>query len=205
MVDSPAISPHVTSLLNSWSAGDRAAERKVLPLIYDELRRVARAGLNGDAGYITMEATDLVNEAYLRLGDQRDTAWQNREHFFAISATIVRRILLDAARKRLADRRDRRREAISLDASSTGATPMQAMTYARAVEMLDLDAALGEFSIQFPRQARLVELRFFSGLTVEESAAYLNVSRATAKRDWHLAKAWLYDRLHERIGSVDQS
>lgn len=184
----------ITGLLRCWSAGDRDAEAQVLPLIYDELRRIARTGLNGDAGSITMQATDIVNEAYLRLARQRDVDWQDRQHFFAITATVVRRILLDAARKRLADKRDRRREAIALDAAPE-APPRQAMTEARASELLDLDSALDDFSSTYPRQARLVELRYFAGLSVEETAEYLSVSAATAKRDWVMARAWLHRRL----------
>jgi RNA polymerase sigma factor (TIGR02999 family) len=184
----------ITGLLRSWSAGDRDAEAQVLPLIYDELRRIARTGLNGDAGSITLQATDIVNEAYLRLARQDDVEWQDRQHFFAITATVVRRILLDAARKRLADKRDRRREVLSLDANPE-APPRQAMTAARASELLDLDSALEDFSSAYPRQARLVELRYFGGLSVEETAEYLSVSAATAKRDWVMARAWLHRRL----------
>ena len=142
-----------------------------------------------------MQATDIVNEAYLRLSKQRTTDWQDRQHFFAVTATVVRRILLDAARRRLADKRDRRREVVSLDAGTEITLPTQAMTTARAVELLDLDNALTALSESYPRQARLVELRYFSGLSVEESAEYLDVSPATAKRDWMMAKAWLFRRL----------
>ena len=192
----------VTALLRAWSSGDRAAEAEVLPLIYDELRKIARSGLNGDAGAITLHATDIVNEAYLRLLPQR-TDWQNRQHFFAVTATVVRRILLDAARRRLADKRDKRREAFALDADIDSLLPPQAMTESRAVELLDLDAALDSLSGLYPRQARLVELRYFIGLSVEESASYLDVSPATAKRDWLLAKAWLYRRLTGVAETVD--
>ncbi len=187
----------VTTLLRAWSSGDQAAEHEVLPLIYEELRRIARTGLNGDAGSITLQATDLVNEAYLRLSQQRKTNWQDRQHFFAVTATVVRRILLDAARRRLADKRDRRREAVSLDADPEAPVPPQAMTSARAAELIDLDSALDDLSAVYPRQARLVELRYFSGLSVEESATYLSVSPATVKRDWVMAKAWLLRRLSE--------
>lgn len=196
---------NVTVLLRAWSEGDRTAEAEVLPLIYEELRRIARSGLNGDAGSITLQATDIVNEAYLRLSQQRDTTWQDRQHFFAVTATVVRRILLDAARRRLADKRDRRREVLSLDADPDALLPAQAMTEARAAELLDLDAALESLSDAFPRQARLVELRYFSGLSVEESASYLNVSPATAKRDWVLAKAWLHRRLSSSPAAVVES
>lgn len=186
---------NVTRLLRAWSSGDREAEAEVLPLIYAELRRIARGGLNGDAGSITLQATDIVNEAYIRLVQQRNTQWQDRQHFFAVTATVVRRILLDAARRRLADKRDKRREAVSLDANPDGPMPVEAMTSARAAELLDLDAALLALADSYPRQARLVELRYFSGLSVDESASYLNVSPATAKRDWLMAKAWLLRRL----------
>ncbi len=186
----------VTGLLRAWSAGDREAESRVLPIIYDELRRIARTGLNGDAGSITLQATDIVNEAYIRLSAQNETNWQDRQHFFAITATVVRRILLDAARKRLADKRDRRREAISLDAQPDSEVPYQAMTQDRATELLDLDNALDALAKTYARQARLVEFRYFGGLSIEEAAEYLQVSTATAKRDWALAKAWLHRRLY---------
>ncbi|MEM9396500.1 MAG: sigma-70 family RNA polymerase sigma factor [Pseudomonadota bacterium] len=194
-IDYPEHTTDVTSLLRAWSAGDKAAEAEVLPLIYDELHRIARSGLNGDAGSITLQATDIVSEAYLRLSNQRNTDWKDRQHFFAITATVVRRVLLDAARKRLADKRDKRKEVISLDADPTSTLPVQAMTPARAVELIDLDNALLSLTDVYPRQARLVELRYFSGLSIEDSANYLGVSLATAKRDWCLAKAWLHRRL----------
>lgn len=186
---------NVTALLRAWSAGDRNAEAEVLPLIYRELRRIARGALNGDAGSITLQATDIVNEAYLRLSKQHAMEWHDRQHFFAITATVVRRILLDAARRRLADKRDRRREVIALDAEEAAPLPAQAMSHGRAAELIDLDTALSSLSELYPRQARLVELRYFSGLSVEEAARYLNVSIATAKRDWTLARAWLHRRL----------
>lgn len=193
---------NITTLLRAWSAGDRTAESEVLPLIYEELRRIARTGLNGSAGSITLQATDIVNEAYLRLSQQHEVEWQDRQHFFAITATVVRRILLDAARRRLADKRDRRREVMSLDEHPDGPLPAQAMSEARASELLDLDAALDRLSDVHPRQARLVELRYFSGLSVEETARYLNVSPATAKRDWLLAKAWLHRRLNDASATL---
>jgi RNA polymerase sigma-70 factor (ECF subfamily) len=192
----------ITLLLRAWSAGDRSAEAEVLPLVYEELRKIARTGLNGDAGSITLQATDIVNEAYLRLAQQRETDWQDRQHFFAVTTTVVRRILLDAARKRLADKRDKRREAISLDADPEAPLPLQAMTESRAAELIDLDSALDALSAVYPRQARLVELRYFSGLSVEETAEYLDVSAATAKRDWVMAKAWLYRRLSDTGADV---
>lgn len=197
MSDLKPSSSDVTVLLRAWADGDRSAEAEVLPLIYDELRKIARTGLNGDASSITMQATDIVSEAYLRLSQQRSTDWQDRRHFFAVTATVVRRILLDSARRRLAGKRDKRREVMSLDTESDGPMPSQAMTVARAAELLDLDSALEALSVVYPRQARLVELRYFSGLSVEESADYLSVSTATAKRDWLLAKAWLHRRLSD--------
>lgn len=202
MSDRKASSSDVTVLLRAWAEGDRSAEEEVLPLIYDELRKIARSGLNGDAGSITMQATEIVSEAYLRLSQQRTTDWQDRRHFFAVTATVVRRILLDSARRRLAGKRDRRREVMSLDTESDGPMPMQAMTEARAAELLDLDAAMESLAAVYPRQARLVELRYFSGLSVEESADYLQVSAATAKRDWLLAKAWLHRHLADPGASL---
>lgn len=192
-------SQDITQLLRDWSAGDRQAEAAVLPLIYRELRSIARSGLSGDLGSITLQPTDLVNEAYLRLSQQHRVEWQDRQHFFAVTATVVRRILLDAARRRLADKRDRRREAYSLDTDTSVPLPKSLMTEMRAAELIDLDVALSALSEVYPRQARLVELRYFSGLSVDEAAQYLNVSLATAKRDWNLAKAWLHQRLHAAI------
>ncbi len=185
----------VTALLRAWSAGDSEAAGIVLPLVYDELRKIARSGLNGDAGSITLQATDLVNEAYLRLNQQRAIHWQDRQHFFAMTATVVRRILIDAARRRLAGKRDRRRDALSLDDEAECRVPGQAMSEFRAAELMDLDAALSALAIAYPRQANLVELRYFGGLSVEESAQYLDLSPATAKRDWSLARAWLHRKL----------
>lgn len=192
-----AAQANVTQLLRAWSAGDLAAEAKVLPLIDEELRRIARSGLSGSAGSMTLQTTDIVNEAYIRLSRQRSGDRQDRRHFFAVTAAVVRRILLDAARRRLADKRDKRRDAVSLDAPPEGSLPLEAMTPSRAAELIDLDDALQHLASVYPRQARLIELRYFSGLSVDESAHYLSVSPATAKRDWLMAKAWLHRRLAE--------
>ncbi|MEM1141234.1 MAG: ECF-type sigma factor [Pseudomonadota bacterium] len=187
----------ITTLLRAWTAGDREAEAAVLPLIYDELRKIARVQLNGEAGSITLQATDLVSEAYIRLNQQNSADWKDRQHFFAVTATVVRRVLLDAARKRLADKRDKRQEALSLDAEPDTKVPAEAMSRARATELLDLDTALLELASVYPRPAKLVELRYFSGLSIEASADFLEVSPATAKREWSRAKAWLHRRLND--------
>jgi len=188
--DEPA---DVTGLLQAWSSGDESAAAVLLPLIYSKLKAISRAELRSSRGSVTMQATELVNEAFIRLAGQRDVHWNDRAHFFALAATMVRRILLDAARRRLADRRDRRVEE-SLDVM-THAPAAESLSEARAVEILDLDAAMAELAQMDPRQARLVELRYFGGLSIPEAAAFLDISAATAKRDWQAARAWLYRRL----------
>jgi len=179
----------VTQLLRDWSSGDQAAGERLLPLVYRELKAISRSALGRHRASVTLQATELVSEAYLKLADQRHVQWQDRNHFFAIAATVVRRVLLDAARRRLAARRDRRLE-LSLDAT----TEEQAATMSldRALELLDLDTALAALAELDARQARLVELRYFAGLSIPDCAAILDISEATAKRDWFAARAWLY-------------
>lgn len=174
----------VTQLLLDLSAGDQKALEKVLPLIYDELRaRAARALRREQPGH-TLQTTDLVHEAYLRLVDQRRVRWQNRAHFFAVAAQLMRRILVDHARARHAAKRAGDREKLPLD---------DAVAYApeRAVDLLALDEALTRFAEFDPQGSRVVELRFFGGLTIEEAAEVMKVSTATIKREWTSAKTWL--------------
>jgi len=186
-VRTPGIPPgQVTRLLKAWHEGDRAARDQLMPVIYAELRRRAAAHLRHERPGHTLHPTDLVHEAYLRLCAQ-NLAWQNREQFFAVASQLMRRILVDRARARTAAKRGGglRVELSTGEGSSAPADP----------RLLDLDRALTELAALDEAQARLVELRFFGGLSVEEAAQVLGVSRTTANRDWQTAKSWLHRRL----------
>jgi RNA polymerase sigma-70 factor, ECF subfamily len=182
-------SAEITLLLREWQAGDRAALDRLIPLVYDELHVIASRHMAREWRPGTLETAGLVNEAYLKLVDQRRVDWQSRAHFFAIAAQVMRRILVDHARRKLRDKRGG--GAILVDATcielpDAAADPLDVMAVDRALTQLDaLD----------PDQARIVELRFFAGLTVEETAAVAGVSPATVKREWAVAKAWLYQAL----------
>ena len=180
--------PDLTTLLGAWSAGDEEARARVMDAVYDELRRVARAQLARERPGHSLAPTALVHEAYLRLVDQRHVRWQGRAHFFAIAAHMMRRILVDHARSRNADKRGGGAVDVPLDAIDIG-------TPAEDVDILALDAALEKLAALDPRQSQLVELRFFAGFTVEEAAAALDVAPVTVKRDWALARAWLFREL----------
>ena len=179
----------ITELLIGWNRGDKGALDRLMPLVYDELRNVARRHLANEGRERTLESAALVNETYLRLVDQRRVQWRNRMHFFAISARMMRRILVDHARHRHADKRG-------------GAEPALAVGLAvgikkeREIDLIALDEALDVLCALDPQQARVIELRFFGGLTLQEIAEALDISTATVTRDWVTAKAWLYDRLN---------
>lgn len=181
-------SPHdVTQLLLKWTQGDEAALEQLMPLVYGELRRMARQCLRRERAGHTMQTTTLVHEAYLRLIDADRVAWQDRAHFFAIAARLMRRVLVDDARKRNYQKRGAGLTRISLD---------EAMVLApeRNAEVIALDEALDRLTQFAPRKCHVVELRFFAGLSIEETAAALRVSTDTVKREWRTAKLWL---LHE--------
>jgi RNA polymerase sigma factor (TIGR02999 family) len=175
----------ITALLRDWSGGDREALERLVPIVYAELRRLAAAQLRAERPDHTLQPTALVHETYLRLAEQRSVAWANRSHFFRIAARIMRRILVDHARRRRALKRgsDPLRLVIS------DAEPVDPVD--RAPELVALDAALDSLERVDPQQARIVELRFFGGLTVEETADAAGVSTATVKREWRTARAWL--------------
>jgi RNA polymerase sigma factor (TIGR02999 family) len=175
----------VTALLSDVAAGRRGALDRLLPLVYDELRALAARALNRERPGHTLQATALAHEAYLRLVDQRETSWQNRAHFLAIASQAIRRILIDHARGRGRDKRGGRLEHVTLDVASAGVE-------APSIDFLALDEALDRLSALDARQARIVELRFFGGLSVEETAAVLAISPATVAREWAHAKAWLH-------------
>jgi RNA polymerase sigma factor (TIGR02999 family) len=178
----------VTALLLAWSDGDQAAASRLIDAVYDELRRVARRHLRGERDH-SLAPTALVHEAYLKLVDQRRVRWQNRAHFFGIAAQLMRRILVDHARSRAAAKRGRDRT-VCLDAADAATPPFD-------VDILALDAALDKLGALDARQSKLVELRFFAGLTVEEVAAALDVAPITVKRDWAHARAWLFHELRQ--------
>ncbi len=181
----------VTELLAQWSNGDEAALQQLMPIVYDECRRIAARQMRREREEHTLSPTALVNELYLRLVDQRRTTWANRAHFFGIAAQLMRRVLVDHARARLAEKREGGRVMVSLDAADDVATPSP------ATDLLTIDGALQRLGQIDPDQQRIVELRFFTGLTVEETAHVLGRSPRTVKREWQLAKAWLFRELNE--------
>jgi RNA polymerase sigma factor (TIGR02999 family) len=175
----------VTHLLVQWSKGDRGALDALVPLVYDELRRLAQLYLNREKQSHTLSSTALVHEAYLRLVRQQDVTWQNRAHFFAVASRMMRRILVDHARKHNYAKRGGGVMTLSLDETMA---PVQE----RELDLVALDDALEALAKLDERQCRMVELRFFGGLSIEETSAVLGVSTPTVKREWASARAWLY-------------
>jgi RNA polymerase sigma-70 factor (ECF subfamily) len=178
----------VTQLLIDWSRGSRTALDKLVPLVYDELRRIAQRSLRRERSDHTIQATAVVHEAYLKLIDQRHVRWQDRAHFFAVAAQVIRRILVDHARRRHAAKRGGNGKPVSL-------TDVALAAEAPAVDLVALDDLLQRLAARDPRQSQIVELRFFGGLTIEETADVLRLSPATIKGEWRLARAWLYNEL----------
>jgi RNA polymerase sigma factor (TIGR02999 family) len=179
----------ITELLIGWNQGDKGALDRLMPLVYEELRNVARRHLANEGREHTLESAALVNETYLRLVDQRRVQWRNRMHFFAISARMMRRILVDHARHRHADKRGGVEPALAVGLSV-------GIKEERDLDLIALDEALDVLCALDPQQARVIELRFFGGLTIQEIAEALDISSSTITRDWITAKAWLYDRLN---------
>ena len=177
---------NVTRLLHAWREGDVAARDELMPLVYDELRRRAAAYLRRERAN-TLQPTALVHEAYLRMVDQR-APWRNRSQFFGVAAEMMRRILVDRARARRAAKRSGQWARVTLDEGV-------AVASASEVDVLDLDAALTRLAALDPRKSRIAELRFFGGLSLQETGEVLDVSIATVERDWQFARAWLYDAL----------
>jgi RNA polymerase sigma-70 factor, ECF subfamily len=178
----------VTQLLIDWSGGDQAAFDKLVPLVYEELRRLAHHYMSREHVGHTLQTTALVNEAYLRLVDQNRVRWQNRAHFFAIAAQMMRRILVDYARKRRYAKRGG--ELLKVSLAEAGG-----LSDERAAEVAALDEALKSLAEIDPQQTRVVELRFFGGLTIEETAEVMGLSRDMVNREWATAKAWLYQEM----------
>jgi RNA polymerase sigma-70 factor, ECF subfamily len=184
----PAQPGEVTQLLARLREGDSEAEGVLVPLVYAELRRLARYYLSRERESHTLQPTALVHEAYLRLTNLRKIDWQNRNHFFAIAATVMRRILVDHARAIRSKKRGNGWEVVEL---SEAVLPSPS----RAAEIVALDGALSRLKLIDERQAKIVELRFFAGMNDEETATVLGISSRTVKRDWRLAKAWLFQEL----------
>jgi RNA polymerase sigma factor (TIGR02999 family) len=181
-------SHQVTGLLLAWGKGDEAALNQLVPLVHDELRRIARRCMAGQRAGHSMQASALVNEAYLRLIDVQHVDWQNRTHFLAMSARLMRRILVDVARSKRAQKRGGEAVRVTFDEAL-------AVTDEPGQDLVALDAALQELATVDARKARVIELRYFGGLSVEETASVLTVSVDTVMRDWKLAKAWLLREL----------
>ena len=185
----PDTSAQITDLLLAWNRGDEAALHELMPRVHDELRRLARRYMSGERAGHPLDTTALVNEAYLRLVDSSRVRWQNRAHFFAVSARVMRRILIDVARARRKLKRGGAAVWISLDHAPEVAVAPQA-------ELIALDDALTALAAFDERKSRVVELRFFGGLTVEETAAALEISPETVMRAWKAAKAWLFNEVN---------
>jgi RNA polymerase sigma factor (TIGR02999 family) len=177
-------SNQITELLANWSRGDPQAREALMPLVYDELRRLASSYLRQERSDHTLQPTALVHEAYLRLVDQKNVHWKDKGHFFAITAQLMRRILVDHARSHLAEKRGSGAAKVALEDAVV-------MSNERPDELLTLDESLTRLGRMDPQQARIVELRIFAGLSVEDTADLLGISAATVKRDWRMAKAWL--------------
>ena len=175
----------ITALLVQLTAGNQEVASKLIPLVYDELHRLAEHYMRRERSDHTLQATALVNEAYLKLVQQRSANWQTRAHFLGIAAQIMRRILMDHARGYLRQKRPGAHEVLPLDESAVFSPD-------RSAELLTLDASLERLTKRDPRQGQIVELRFFGGLTVEETADFLGISSKTVKREWSFAKAWLH-------------
>jgi RNA polymerase sigma-70 factor (ECF subfamily) len=180
-----------TQLLRAWAGGDQGALAQLTPRVYDELRRIAGHFMKDERTGRTIQTTALVHEAYLKLIDVTNVDWQHRAHFFAVSAQIMRRILLDRARRRVAAKRGGAAPRVNLD-------EVPDIGSGRARELIALDDALNALATVDPRKARVIELRFFAGLSVEETAEVLKVSSDTVKRDWKLARAWLLAELGDQ-------
>jgi RNA polymerase sigma-70 factor, ECF subfamily len=178
----------VTVLLHQVKAGDSAAESRLLELVYPQLRKIAGQYLRRERTGHTLQATALVNEAYVQLAGQMDKDWQNRSHFYAVAAQSMRRILVDYARQRNAAKRDGNRQQVEL-------TDAMAVATDRLDDILAIDEALSRLAEFDPRRSKVVEMRFFGGMTEEEAAEVLGVAPRTVKRDWNVAKAWLHGEL----------
>jgi len=184
----PALPDDVTQLLIKWSRGDKAALDDLMPVVHSELRRLARRYMARERPGHTLQTTALINEAYLRLVDQHSVQWQDRAHFFAVAAQVMRHLLVDHARKYQSDKRGAGAQILALDEVAIA-------NEERAAELVALDEALERLAALDQRQSQIVELRFFGGLTVDETAEVMKLAPITVMREWRLAKAWLRDTI----------
>jgi RNA polymerase sigma factor (TIGR02999 family) len=187
----------VTELLNRWAAGDQAAGERVLPLVYGELRRIARRSMKRRGSSHTLQTTALVHEAYIRLTGEAGRQWENRAHFFGVAAKAMRHVLVDYARAGAAAKRGGPHKPVALE-------EVGLISDERLAEVITLDEALTALAKLHPRQSQVVELRFFGGRSVEETAETLRISPETVMRDWRAAKAWLYRELDRRNSDEHQ-
>jgi RNA polymerase sigma factor (TIGR02999 family) len=190
MTTPPSTRPNVTQLLGEWSGGDEGALEKLVPLVQPELHRLAHHYMSRERAGHTLQTTAVLNEAYLQLVDDKKPVWQGRTHFIAAAAQIMRHIMVDHARKNQSLKRGGGSLKVTLDEAAL-------LTETRSQELLDLDEALERLAAQDARKGQIVELRYFGGLTVEETAQFLKLSQRTVEREWTAAKAWLYRELSE--------
>ena len=191
MMTPPSTRQEVTQLLGEWSGGDDGALEKLVPLVQPELHRLAHHYMSRERAGHTLQTTAVLNEAYLRLVDDTKPVWQGRSHFIAAAAQMMRHIMLDHARKHQSLKRGAGALKVTLDEAAL-------VTETRSQELLDLDEALERLAAQDARKSQIVELRYFGGLTVEETAEFLKLSQRTVEREWTAAKAWLYRELSEK-------
>jgi RNA polymerase sigma factor (TIGR02999 family) len=191
MSDESAVSPNVTKLLVAWGKGDREAFDRLMPQVQQELHRIADHYMAGERAAHDLQATALINEAYLRLVEWKDVQWADRAHFFGMAANMMRRVLVDHARRR--DRAKRGGDAIHVSLVEAAHVPTE-----ERADVLALDEALQQLEKLDARKSRIVEMRFFGGLSLEETAEALNISVATIRRDWSLARAWLFRELNQK-------
>lgn len=193
----PTLSTHeITQLLHDWHDGDQAALDRLVPLVYDELRRISKAYLRRQAPGQTLQTAALINEAYLQMVNLPEIDWQNRVHFFGVAARVMRHILIDRARAKRFAKRGGGAQQVSLDEAA-------AVSVERSEELLALDDALNRLAALDARQSRIVELRYFGGLTAEEVAEVLGIAAITVHREWAKAKGWLYRELSKTGGNND--
>lgn len=190
----PDSSSQVSKLLVNWRQGDEGAREALIPLVYDELRRLARRHLRRERPDHTLQSAALVHEAYLRLVRQDQPQWQNRAHFFGVAAQLMRHILVDHARNRAAAKRGAGAQRLTLNTEV-------ALPQERGLDIVSLDEALNELAALDPQQSRVVELRFFGGLSIEETSVVLGISPATVKREWATARAWLRREMKKKDAS----
>ncbi len=187
-------SKQVSELLANWNKGDLEAREALMPLVYDELRKLAASQLRRERNDHTLQPTALVHEVYLRLAEQKNVHWQDKSHFFGVTAQLMRRILVDHARGHLADKRGSGLPKVALNEAIV-------MSREQPAELLALDESLTRLADTDPQQSKIVELRIFAGLTIEQTAEVLRISPATVKRDWNLAKAWLMREISRAASS----